>query len=203
MLRFVLIFIVFLMVGCSKEPIKEFNTYSLPNYMLEYLPLNQNDSEKYLSQQVLPSDPHIFYRKGGVFKAPTFNVPNPVDYSEKYFWETFVYPGNINMGVRSLTLSIDTFSFLDNVVTFWVKSEFETKDSFYRYSFKPLPHNEKFQSDYQKYHSVYKIDNKDYYDCFELIGGNANNQNGRLVFNKKDGIILFDAFRIRYKIHKP
>jgi hypothetical protein len=191
------------MVGCSKEPIKEFNTYSLPGYMLEYLPLNQNDSEKYLSQQVFPSDAHIFYRKGGVFKAPTFNVPNPVDYSEKYFWESFYYPANRNQGIRQLTISIDTFGFLDNMIKFSVKSDFESKDSFYIYYFKPLPQNEKFQSDYQKYHAIYRLDNKDYYDCFELIGSNINNQNARLVFNKKDGIILFDAFRIRYKIYKP
>lgn len=203
MLRFFSIFIVFLMVGCSKEPIKEFNTYSISSYMLEYLPSNQDDSKKYLSEQVLPSDPHIFYRKGGVFKSPTFKVSNPVDFSEYYYWEAYVYPANVNRGFKELILSIDTFGFLDNKIRFSVKSEFEIQDSFYNYYFTPLPHNEKFQNDYQKYHSVYRLDNKEYYDCFELIGGNINNQNGRLVFNKKDGVILFDAFRYRYKIYNP
>jgi hypothetical protein len=179
-------------IACGKEEIAmDFTTSTIPEFIKKSLMHGNKNTVKYSGTSLGNISMDI---EEGFFKSPTFNTKKPVDYTEKYAWKmTYSTPSLYDY----LTVRVDTVFGNSTRIAFLVYFSNEPIDSTYTYFHYPLPGDSVYQSNLHKFHKVYRLGSKDYYNCYELVGGSSkdfipNNKN-KLIFNTKDGIIYFEA----------
>ena len=191
--------ILILLLSCSKEPIKEFTTYTLPEYVKKALPTEVKGEIKYQAKIKTLK----FSIEGGFIKIPSFGNSTTVDFSESFYW-ALKYSEN---GVNKIIASIDTLKFPRTFLLFTVvNTSYSSRDSIYNYVHIPLPADSVLNYSNHKFYSKLIINNREYKNCFEIYGGGIYKATklNKLIYNYTDGILYFDAAGGEsFTIYKP
>jgi hypothetical protein len=182
----------FFILSCGKEEIAmDFTTYSIPEYIKKSFIHGNGTSVKYKASDLGNISMDI---TEGFIRVPTFNTFKPVDYTEKFTWKMAYSTPSL---YEYLKVTIDTVNGYNFRYRFKVSFSTDPNDSNYYYFHSPLPKDSIYQTSVHKFHKVYRLGSKDYYNCFELLGGTSNgialSYKNKLIFNSTNGIIYFEA----------